>query len=80
MSVGGATVAFVQAQVWTLIGIVAAGWFSSLGLYLRLDGKIDRKIDELRSEMLAGFARLDAKIDALSERLSFHVQRHGDSG
>jgi hypothetical protein len=90
MSVGGATVAVVEAQVWTLIGILGGAFFSSLGvfasLYLRLDGKIDKidnkfgKFDSLRSEMIAGFRRLDAKIDALTERLSVHLQRHGGSG
>lgn len=66
-----------EPQVWTLIGVFAASTFAMMGLTAslflnvinaRFDGlqsEVKAEIGGLRSEMNAGFARVDGKIDHL---------------
>lgn len=79
----GAKVAWVDAAVWTAIGLLAA---TSLGSLFHLGSRMDAlgaRIDALAARMDAGFARVDARfdtvdtrLDALGARLDAHVDRH----
>ncbi len=63
----------MEAQVWTLIGLLAA---SILGMLFYLGNRIDA----LACEMRSGFARVDSRMDSMSARidsLSVRVEEQG---
>jgi hypothetical protein len=68
------------AALWSAIGIVAAGLFSSVYFsvqrmdagFTRLEGRIDR----LEIRMDRGFSRLDARLDTTNARLDAHIHPH----
>lgn len=62
-----------EAQLWTLIGLLAA---TILGVLLYLGNRIDALASETRS----GFARVDSRMDGVSARidsLSVRVEEQG---
>ena len=44
----------------------------------KLDAKIEREVDGLRSEMQEGFARLDAKLDTKADNLDAKIDTKTD--
>ena len=60
-----------DAQVWTLIGLFAAGLASVIGLTLRV---VSAEIRGLRHEMVARFEAVDARFEAVDARFE-HLDR-----
>ncbi len=67
----------MEAQVWTLIGLLVA---SILGMLFYLGNRIDALASEMRSQFQAQGARFDSRMDGMSARmdaLSARVEEQG---
>lgn len=68
----------IEAQVWTLIGVLVATQAALLGGLFNLGARFDRldtKIDAQGASLGARFDRLDAKIDAQGTSLGARIDR-----
>jgi hypothetical protein len=82
-----ATLADMDAAVWTAIGLLAATSLGSLfylgaridSLGARMDSRFDGvagRLDALEGRMEARFAHVDQRFDTLEARLDAHLDRH----
>ncbi len=72
------------AAIWTAIGILAAGLFSSIYFsvqrmdagFARLEARMDARFGQVDSRFNSLTAHMDARFDAVTARLDAHIDRH----
>jgi hypothetical protein len=69
----------MEAQVWTLIGMLGAALLTLIGAYFHLGSRIDSlgtRLDSLGARIDEQGRELRAAIEALRTDLSSHLERH----
>jgi hypothetical protein len=73
----------MEQVAWAATGLLAAGFFTTFGMFLHVSSKIDSGLSALSQRMDVRFDRVDsrfdamnARVDALSTQLQVHIERH----
>ncbi len=58
----------MEQIAWAAIGLLAAGFFATFGMFLHLSVKIDSGLNSLSQRMDAGLASVSQRMDARFDR------------
>ena len=66
----------MEAQVWTLIGLLGGALLTLIGAYFHIGSRIDSLGTDLRAEIRGLRQEMTGRLDGIEQRLTDHIARH----